>query len=382
MKILALSVLFLPLLILADFYAFEDGILFSQDVSDGWIIPNGVKVISVDANWWRTESFGKSWWDVIENAKLEYVGKDLRSGKYTLLSKSPVVFKSALINECFTQIDGLWFSFQCKAPGKRILKIPEETTATLFSDGGWNAVYKFDDGILTFYALIKTSISMNGNLHLVSGKYFEAERSERSPFKALTSTENVKPTQKTLERSVYDIGDVQLLEGENSIKVFEGRAIDQRRVYFASFSVGSSSDWIYPRFTVEIENTRDNGLGYPMPNGMVHVFKDGIPVGSFELEGSPAGGTIRILENEVFDLRVKQTVLSSKKEENGYLKKLKIDYENRGSERTVVIKIYGRNLKFMEGNLTPLEEADDFLTFKFDAQSGKSSFTLIVESSW
>lgn len=383
MRWLVVLIAIFSVMILADFYAFEDGILFTKSVSDGWVIPRGVRVISVDSDWWRIENSSEDWWKVVESSRLVYVGSELEKGNYTILSKSPMVFKNLDTGECFTQVSGIWFAFKCKTPGRKVLRVPDESDATLFASGGWRAVYRFDGSDLTFYVVVNTTIPINGDLYLVSGSYFEKKENVRPVYKSVAlEAPGFPKSEKFSERRVYEIGNVEIPSGENTIKVFEGRSFETERVYFASFYVGSSSGWIYPRFAIEMENTRSNGLGYPMPDGIVYVFKDDVPVGSFEFEGAPEGGKLRIIENSVTDLRVKQTVLSSKKEKDGYVKTIRIDYENYGDDRTLTIKLYGRNLKYLGGDISPDETAYDFMVLRIDANSGKGSVTVTLKSAW
>ncbi len=383
MRLFVALMVVLATMIMADFYAFEDGILFTRSVTDGWVIPSGVKVISVDSDWWRIESSFGDWWKVVESSRLVYVGSELEKGNYTILSRSPVVFKNLDTGECFTKINEIWFAFVCKAPGKRVLRVPGESDATLFSSGGWKAVYRFDGSDLTFYAIVNTSVPISGDLYLVSGRYFERRENPRPVYKSMAlEAPNFPKTEKLSERRVYEIGEVDLPSGENAVKVFESRVADTEKVYFASFYVGSSSGWVYPKFAIEMENTRSNGLGYPMPDGLVHVFKYDVPIGSFEFEGAPEGGNIRIIENSVTDMRVRETVLSSKKEKDGYVKTISIDYENYGDERTLTVKLYGRNLKYLSGDINPDEVADDFIVLKIDAENGKGSVKISLKSAW
>lgn len=384
MRWLVVFMIVLVSILMADFYAFEDGILFTKSVSDGWAVPNEVEVISVDSDWWRIEKPLNDWWKIVESSRLIYVGDKLEKGEYSILSRSPVVFKNLNMDECFIRINGVWFAFRCKTPGKSVLRVPSESMATLFASGGWKAIYRFDGLGLTFYAVVKTSVPVSGELYLVSGRYFEKkEENARLVYKSMPlEAPNAPRTEKFSERRVYDIGDVDIPSGENTIKVFEGRVFETEKVYFVSFYIGLSSGWTYPRFAVEMENTRSNGLGYPMPDGLVHVFKNDIPIGSFEFEGAPEGGKLRIIENSVTDMRVKQTVLSSKKGKDGYTKIIRIDYENYGEERTLTVKLYGRNLKYLSGDIEPVEVADDFIVLKIDARNGKGSVTLNLRSAW
>ncbi len=93
MRWLVVFMIVLVSILMADFYAFEDGILFTKSVSDGWTVPNGVEVISVDSDWWRIEKPLNDWWKIVESSRLIYVGDKLEKGEYSILSRSPVVFK-------------------------------------------------------------------------------------------------------------------------------------------------------------------------------------------------------------------------------------------------------------------------------------------------
>ena len=377
MRIFSVFLLF-AVLSFGEFFLFNDSLIYRTQVWDGWEIPSGARLIFVDSDSWAIEGGSKDWWDVVKRSKLERID-DLPSLNYSLVSTNPFVLKSS--EKCYTKLQEVWFEFDCEEPTGKILRIDEKADAYVLVRGSWSAVYYLEDDDLSFFAKISTSVPIEGELYLVNGSY---GRKKFVPVlraaKSSPEFSGITPM-KVEERMVIRVGDVEVGAGESTIRVFEGRVREKEESYYANFIVSSSSGWVKPRYSITFENTRENGLGFPMPDGIVHVFSEGIPIGEFDLEGAPAGGKIRILENEVEDLRVRLRVLSSMKKDGRVLRKLRIEYENYGEERELEIKIFGKGMKFKGGDIAPSEEADDYLIFSFET-SGKGSFTVSVESDW
>ena len=370
--------LLLATLSFSEFFLFNDSLIYETQVWDGWEVPNGAKLIFVDADSWSIEGGAKDWWDVIKRSKLEKID-DLPSQDYSLVSTNPFVLKSS--EKCYTKLQSVWFEFVCEEPSGKILRMDGKADAYVLVRGSWSAVYHLEDDDLSFFAKVSTNVPIKGELYLINGSY---ERKKFVPVlraaKSAPEFSGIAPV-KVEERMVIRVGEAEIGKGESAVRVFEGRIREKEESYYAKFVVSSSSGWVKPRYSVSFENTRENGLGFPMPDGIVHVFSEGIPVGEFDLEGAPVGGKIRILENEVEDLRVRVRVLSSMKKEGKVLRKLRIEYENYGEERKLELKITGRGMKFEGGDIAPSEEADDYLVFSFEA-SGKGSFNVSVESDW
>jgi hypothetical protein len=368
----------IPVVIFGEFFMFNDGMVYSTSVWDGWEIPEGVSVIYVDSDSWSVEKRAQNWWEILQKAKLDYVG-NLPRGEYTLLSRNPAIFKSG--PSCFAQLENEWFEFECSIPSKDLLRVSGKAEAFLHAEGGWEPFYILQDDDLTFFAKIISSVPISGGLFLISGDYSKRKNVVALVRAAKMSEESGMETRKVQERRIFEVGEVNIPSGETTLKVFEGRVFNKKPVYFLSFYGGSSSDWMKPFYTVEIENTRSNGLGYPMPDGKVSAFEKGIPIGLFDLLGAPVGGKIRILESEVEDLRLRLVILSSMKRGEVVLKKARIDFENYGGDREVKVKITGKKMKFVGGDITPVEETDDYLVFTFSA-SGKGNVNINFENAW
>ncbi|MCD6100238.1 MAG: DUF4139 domain-containing protein [Candidatus Marinimicrobia bacterium] len=85
-----------------------------------------------------------------------------------------------------------------------------------------------------------------------------------------------------------------------------------------------------------IANTKENGLGIPLPEGVVRVFKEDIDesmqfVGSDRIEHTSNGDTLEIVVGRAFDVRGVRTILERRQE--------------RGKSETYTVKLEVRNRK-------------------------------------
>ncbi len=372
----------LSTLSLGGIFFFQDGVLFERDVEDMWKIPEGVEVLSVDAEWWKVQKQELDWTDVLRNSKLTRCENPWDFGDMNLLSESPLILSNGEKCFYFLESPGIWVMFDCpKVSLGRFLRVPKTSKALIFSRGGWKAMYKLEDGEITFSAELATEVPLSGDFNLVSGRF--GKRQE--PIYRAEKVAAVAPVvvEKVSQRRIYHIGKLSVPSGRTVMRLFVGKPKEIDEIFLVVLPINSSTDWLKTRYTLVMENTKENGLGYPMPDGVVYAFEKGIPLGAFSLEGAQIGEKLKILENESEDVKVKLLVSSSKRRDGGVLRRLVLNLKNLSDKKVKVsVNLVGSKMELVESEIEPIEKAGDHMIFEIELSPGERRFELVIRSEY
>ncbi len=383
MRVYMLCALIASSIAIGGVFFFQDGVVFERDVSDMWKIPEGVDVLNVDADWWKVEESDFNWTNLLKSSELERCENPWDFGKLRILSMDPLVLSNG--KKCFSYLSspGIWVSFDCpKMVQGKFLRVSSTSKALLFSEGGWRAIYELRDRELKFSAELSTRTPLADRFYLITGKFKGI--SEAPVYRALEkSMATGAPVKKVAQRKVYEIGELSVPAGKTVEKLFSGTVKEIDEMFYSALSVRSSTDWTKARYTLVIENSEENGLGYPMPDGIVYVFEKGVPIGEFKLEGAQIGEKLRIVENESDEVKVKMTVSSSFRKEGKVLRNLVLSIRNlSGNDVKVLVKLLGSGMELLGTEITPLEKADDYITFKLRVPEGEKSFKISIKNDY
>ncbi len=390
-RLISCLILVSTLIFAGEAFFFQDVVVYETEVEDGYVLPDGVDVITTDADSWWIEDRKVNWNDIIRSSKLELVD-ELPKGFYTLVNLNPPVLKRESDYFVFLSSAQRWFRFK---PGKiesgRILRAPDVSEAILVGPGTWKARYTFtDEKELTLNVFVRSPLMDEANVSLVTGNFRKVERPILRSTRAPVKMEGFKmEVEKVYERKVYSIGEIEGIKKGVWKKVFEGFVSDVKRFYTFSFGVNSGNIFhAKTRLVLEMENTAENGLGFPLPDGEVVIFKTSngrtVPVGTYEVEGANVGGVWRILEDETRDVTVNVKTISSRKNPMGKIvRKIEVEVENYKEDSvTVKITVLGRMMKLLSSDITPSEESANGIVFEFDVNPGTESFKFEIESRW
>ncbi len=391
-------------------YVFEDATLFWKELSDGYELPEDVNVTFVDgASWWVEEKkVPQDWIQVLKEVTLypaekfdfeKYFSKDLvemikNESKVKIVNFNPMILHFPgtnlyKVNLGETDTSSGWYYFFWDNVEKRILHLSQKSDVLLSCPGNWKAVYTFaDERELSLTVKIKSLCVDEGYVYLVTGKMYEKGRVAEDVLKVTKSVSSAPVVEEAYERKIYEIGDVKGLISGTNYKVFDALIRQVEKVYEITLPITRSVPYQKTLYTLRIENSRSNGLGFPLPDGEVIVFKTvgggSVPIGNFIVKGAVENGTVKIIENKSSDVLVKLSLLSSKKiDDRTYRKELKVEIRNyKDDEVKVEIVITGSMLNYVDGDFDPEEATSDYLRFLLDVESGVTTFKVVVDTSW
>lgn len=133
-----------------------------------------------------------------------------------------------------------------------------------------------------------------------------------------------------------------------------------------------------------IQNKKENGIGIPLPSGLLSLFtvEDGkfVFLGSSNIPNISEGDIIEIVQGQDFDLLGDRRVLEEKKRVEGRYEVIerKVSFEIKSSKKEKVLvevreNIVGDNIEIKESNF-PYEKVDkNNYVFKVSVDPGKSS---------
>lgn len=181
----------------------------------------------------------------------------------------------------------------------------------------------------------------NAKLKLVAGALNRAARNVMSGgmSKFALSEMNVSPQfeeRGLFEYHIYDLGrQVTIKNNEvKQISLLEADKVKSQKIY--TYRGGRNAE-----VSITFENTKDNNMGMPLPEGIVRVMKKDKD-GSFEFVGedriqhTPRDEKITLKVGDAFDLIGERTVTDSKSAEHSSREAIQITLKNRKDEDVTI----------------------------------------------
>jgi len=116
---------------------------------------------------------------------------------------------------------------------------------------------------------------------------------------------------------------------------------------------GYSQDKIKSKGTIRFVNSKENGMGMPLPKGIIRVFKTDEADGSLEFIGedsinhTPKDENVTVTTGNAFDIVAKKISVKRNRASNGYDASLRLEVTNRGDNtqefRIELSNSYGDN---------------------------------------
>ena len=230
-----------------------------------------------------------------------------------------------------------------------------------------------------------------GHVYLVTGRFEEEKKVAVAAFRAEKGMGAAPPAPavtKAFERRIFDIGELQGLSRGAGVEVFDTFLNSVERVFTLDFPVSTSTPFEKAVYTLVIENSRGNGLGFSLPDGNVLVFKDmegeSVPVGNFTFKGCEEGDMAYVIENETPSVLGRVVLLNNRRlSKDRFLRTLKIELKNLKDEGVrVLIRLHGNMMELKSSDVEPEYVSSDEIGFLVDLAPGKEEFQLTVETSW
>ncbi|NCC24043.1 MAG: DUF4139 domain-containing protein [Deltaproteobacteria bacterium] len=92
----------------------------------------------------------------------------------------------------------------------------------------------------------------------------------------------------------------------------------ERRLLFTLDNWSGNTPWTNPEVYVEFKNSKANGLGIPVPKGIVRAYQDSadgtsLLIGEDRIDHTPVDAEIKLKMGKAFDLQAESKILESKK---------------------------------------------------------------------
>ncbi len=373
-------------------YVFQDTAVFWKEIEGSYSLKNGERIVYAEGGKWWLERAAVSWDDVLKKVKLTLV-EELPKGGLNLISSSPLVLRGedGTFYVYMSKL-GKWFSFKWDGNFESVVKTDGKIKALMACPGNWSALYTLKgEKELSLTVKVFSKCVDSGHVYLVTGRFEEEKKAAVAAFRAEKGMGAAPPAPavtKAFERRIFDIGDLQGLSRGAGVEVFDTFLNSVERVFTLDFPVSTSTPFEKAVYTLVIENSRGNGLGFSLPDGNVLVFKDmegeSVPVGNFTFKGCEEGDMAYVIENETPSVLGRVVLLNNKRLSNDrFLRTLKIELKNLKDEGVrVLIRLHGNMMELKSSDVVPEYVSSDEIGFLVDLAPGKEEFQLTVETSW
>ncbi len=391
-RLTVLFLVFTAALILAEtVYIFKDATVFWKEIKSDYILDNGQRLVYAEGGNWYLERENANWEDVLKKASLQPV-KDLPQESLKLISTAPLILKSEEgTHYVYMQSIKKWFSFSWNGSFETVLKVSSPLEALIACPGKWNAIYSLkNEKELSLTIKAFSACKDTGDVYVVTGN-LQGEKTVEINIrstKALSAAPPAPSALRAYERKVYKVGSMTGLNRGAGREIFKTGVKQIERVYLLEFPISGSSPFKEALYSLRFENTSKNGLGFPLPDGEVMVFKnvDGeyIPVGKFVFKGCDVGDFAQILENKTNSVLGSLTLLKNRKiSQDRFSRTLKVILKNLKKERVkVMVTLTGNMMELISSEIKPITSSSDKIVFMIDLKPGKMEFQLTLESGW
>ncbi len=350
-------------------------------------------VLNAD-EWFVVSGKRESWYDVMKNKKVKIV-EELDGLEGEVVSLNPLVLKKENDTYLWDEKDKRWYIFEYETPRSTpdtlVVKSNKPIEVLYTMKGSWSVVYDiWEDGNFTAKALLPVIPVDEGNVFLISG-FFEKKgvrevlmmESAAAPMREKRIEEPVEVE----ETKVYPLGYLKGLSKGLRVSFGSGRIKKIESIYSFSFPVNSGSfDYVKMNFSKVAKNTKENGLGFPIPSGTVRFHKkiddNDIIVSAGYVKDTPVGGEFRLSLGSSWDVRIKGELLKSERYKTYVERTWRVTIMNTKKESVKVrVVVLGESLKLLSSSIE-CEEKADRLVFELVAQPGEFSFDFEVRSRW
>jgi hypothetical protein len=164
------------------------------------------------------------------------------------------------------------------------------------------------------------------------------------------------------EYQVFEMpGELTLKRGETKQEKFLGasgvKADKVRRFEWNTYYLANVPEEknVHPRVLLRIENTKDNGLGMPLPAGVVRVYSPGADksrtlLGEDSIPNTQKDGLLELAVGSAFDISAERKLLSTREIDNRTSEgEFEITVENAGEETEAeVVESFGGRFKVLQ----------------------------------
>jgi len=359
--------------------------------------PEGLRVMDVlhADEWFIVPGKRESWYEIMKNKKVKIV-KELDGLEGEVISLDPLVLKAENKAYLWNKIDKRWYIFEYETPVSTpdtLVVKAEKTVEILYTTkGSWNVVYDmWEDGYFTARVTLPAIPVDEGNVFLISG--FFKKRDIREIFTVKRSAfieekeKGIEEPMEIEETKVYSLGCLKGLSKGLGVSFGAGEIKKIENIYGFSFPVSSGSfGYRKTSFNKVARNTKENGLGFPIPSGVVRFHKkidnQDVIVSLGYVKDVPVGGDIVFSLGDSWDVRIKGELLKYEKYKTYAERMWKITIMNTKKEPVKVrIVVLGESLKLLNSSIECEKKADQ-LVFNLVVKPGEAYFDFKVQSRW
>ncbi|MBN1155785.1 DUF4139 domain-containing protein [candidate division KSB1 bacterium] len=146
------------------------------------------------------------------------------------------------------------------------------------------------------------------------------------------------------EYHLYELGRRTTVRDNQTkqIALFEGAKASAKKIYIFDESKYNEDIGV----TLEFKNSKENGLGIPLPMGKVRVYKEDVKdkslefIGEDKIEHTPKDEKVRIYLGNAFDIKATRKVLNQKRlSDRAREETIEIELRNRKSEKVNILVV-------------------------------------------